>query len=120
MIDAIEDLMDDFNREVRERPQLREGLEDLDRTIQIEFTDDEFACHLQLHEGVAGMLCPGVLDDGQEAHADLRVITSASILKGIVDRTIDPVKAYYNDEIRIKGSLFDKLRLKRILSDQAR
>ncbi len=117
MIEEIEKLMIAFNDEVNARPAFKEALKDFNRTVQIEFLDDDFACHMNIHDGEVGLLCPGPMQEVEDP--DLKIITEAAILKGIIERSVNPVDAYYNDDIKIKGSIFDKLRLKHILSENA-
>ena len=69
---------------------------------------------MRLVDGEVGFLCNGPVEDSELP--DLRIIMDSTTLRGIVEKTIDPVNAYNNDRIRIKGSILDKLLLKTVLS----
>jgi putative sterol carrier protein len=114
MIDDIEILMDRFNEEMRQNPELRDGLRLLDRSIQIEFEDNASACNLRLVGGEAAFLCDGPVKSPDRP--DIRIIMVSQTMKGILDGTIDPTTAFRDGRIRIDGSIFDKILLRSALS----
>ena len=107
--EAIQSLVERFNRHVERTPAMAEELEGLSKTIVIRLTDaGSYSVDLS-----AGRLRN--LRSGAPPGADVTVTTDAATFHGLLNKEIGPMKALVTRKLAIDGSLEDKLLLRRLL-----
>ncbi len=107
MEERIRGLVERFNRKVVEDDRLRGELEGVDRTIAIEAGEERY--HLRLHGSHLGEPARG-----EVANPDIRVSADRATMEGLLAREIPPMKAVATGKLKIKASLEDMLRLRKL------
>ncbi len=105
----LEDLIARFNAKVESDGALREELEGLERRIQI--VAGKLRFHMSLRDGRITDL-----EEGEADSADLSIMAEEETLRGVLERRIAPFKAIATGKLKIKASLEDALRLRKLLS----
>ena len=109
MREAIEELIATFNARVETDPQLQEEVEGMERTIQL-VTEKE-AHHMVLRDSrIQG------LEEGKLEKADVTITTNEATFQGLVDGTVSPFKAMATGKLKLKASIEDALRLRKLIS----
>jgi putative sterol carrier protein len=107
--ETLASLVDRFNRKADANPGMSEELDGLERTIQVELTDEgSYAVDLR-----KGRLTN--LRTGAPSHADVTITTDAATFHGLVKKEIGPMKALVTRKLAIQGSLEDKLLFRKLL-----
>ncbi|MFQ5837220.1 MAG: SCP2 sterol-binding domain-containing protein [Thermoplasmata archaeon] len=109
MRESLERLIARFNERVRTDDGLREELGGLEKTIQVVTEKQQF--HMTLRDGEIGDL-----EEGQLESADLSVLADEETLRGVFEGRIPPFKALATGKLKIKASLEDALRFRKLLS----
>lgn len=109
MKELLEDLIRRFNSRVEKDDSMREELQGLEKTIQVVAGDYRF--HMTLRECRIGSLA-----EGEVEYPDLLISSDEETLRGVLERRIPPFKALATGKLRIKASIEDALRLRRLLS----
>ncbi len=107
MEDRIRGLVERFNRKVAEDEGLHRELEGVDRTIVIEAGDERY--HLRLLGGRIGEVIRG-----EVSNPDIRVSADRATMEGLLERRIPPMKALATGKLKVKASLDDMFRLRKI------
>lgn len=109
MRDLLGDLIAKFNAKASTDPALRRELEGMERTIQV--TTDRTAYHMTLRDGrIDG------LREGDVGAPDLNVVADEETLRGVLEGRIPTFKAMAMGKLKVKASLEDALRLRKLLS----
>ena len=112
MMDLLEELVRKFNQKVDESKKLFEKLKEVSRTIQIELDETVFY-HMRMVNGKIVEILPEAVKEPELP--DLRILTDSATFKGILNKTVKPLRAYALKKIKIKGYLKDRLLLKDLL-----
>ena len=112
MMDLLENMVNKFNQKVDDSEKLFEKLKEVTRTIQIELDENVFY-HMRMINGKIVEIIPEAIKEPELP--DLRIITDSKTFKGIMDKTVKPLRAYALKKIKIKGALRDRLLLKDLL-----
>lgn len=107
--EALQAVVDRFNRHVERTPKTAEELRGLKRTIVLALRD-EGSYAVDLKEGRLGNL-----RDGSVPRADLTIRTDAKTFQQLLSKEIGPMKALVTRRLALDGSLEDKLLLRRLL-----
>ncbi|MFQ5919787.1 MAG: SCP2 sterol-binding domain-containing protein [Thermoplasmata archaeon] len=109
MRELLEELIVTFNRRVETDPRLQEEASGVERTIQL--VTDQGAYHMALQDGRIGGLEEGPMDG-----ADVTITVDEATFQGLVEGTVAPFKAMATGKLKLKASLEDALRLRKLLS----
>jgi putative sterol carrier protein len=107
MEERLRGLINRFNSKVEEDARLKEDLQGIERSIQIEAGEERYYFHLR--DGRIEGFSEGTLDN-----PDVRVSSDRATFVGLIDRQIPPMKALASGKLRIKASLDDMLRLRKL------
>lgn len=91
-------------------PEVQIALRGFTKTIQFSFTDTGEAWLIRVSDGKEAVLSQELFDQ-----PDIRVTCSTESLAGIMDGTINPITAYLQRKIQVKGAMEDLLRMQKIL-----
>lgn len=103
----LQGLIERFNERARNDARLREEIAGMDRTIQIEAGEESY--HFRLRDGQISDL-----SRGRAPNPDVRVTADRATLLGLLRREIPPMKALATGRLKIKASLEDMLRLRKL------
>lgn len=109
MREDLEDLIRRFNERVKADGNLRADLEGLDKWIRVVTDKQQF--HMRLSE-----FSIGELREGDLPAADVTISADEETLKGLLNRSLSPFRALAKGKLKIKASLEDTLRLRKLLS----
>lgn len=109
MKELLNDLIEKFNAKAATDPTLQKELEGMERTIQI--TTDRASYHMTLREGRIT-----ALEDGDAEEPELNIVADAETLQGVLEGRIPTFKAMATGKLKVKASLEDALRLRKLLS----
>ncbi|MEE9173381.1 MAG: SCP2 sterol-binding domain-containing protein [Thermoplasmata archaeon] len=109
MREALEDLIATFNRRAETDAQLQEDIAEVERTIQL--VTDKGAYHMALRDGRIGGL-----EEGELEGADVTITCDEETFRGLVEGRIPTFKAMALGKLKLKASLEDALRLRKLLS----
>lgn len=107
MEEMLQGLIDRFNEKARNDVRLKDEISGMDRTIQIEAGEEKF--HFRLRDGRIYDLSRGAA-----ANPDVLVAADRATMLGLLRREIPPMKALATGRLRIKASLEDMLRLRKL------
>ncbi len=108
MEDPIGHLVEKFNAKLQESQSMQNELQGIKRTLDIVLQEDKTRLFLS-KEGLAY-----TEDNGKKP--DISIITTRETLSDILERRIDPMKAYLDGDVKVKASILDMLKAKSILS----
>jgi putative sterol carrier protein len=109
MRELIEELIATFNKRVETDSSLQEEVEGVERTIQL--VTDGGSYHMALRDSRIGGLEEGPLDG-----ADVTITVDEKTFRGLVEGTVPPFKAMAMGKLKLKASLEDALRLRKLIS----
>ncbi|MHB1470230.1 MAG: SCP2 sterol-binding domain-containing protein [Thermoplasmataceae archaeon] len=107
MRERILKLLDEANMKIQSNPEKMQKISKLDRTACIELDDSE-NIFFEIKNG--SILVKDHLDS-----PDIVLKSSTQDFSDILDRKLDPMKAYFSRKIVIKAKLMDKLLIADIL-----
>jgi putative sterol carrier protein len=106
---VLKDLIERFNKKALEDDKLRKELKDVTRKIEINISD----------QGSFNMLLKDVklidFSKGEADSPDIKVITDSETFDGLLSRKIGPMKALATKRLKIKASLEDMLRFRKLI-----
>ncbi len=109
MRDVLEDLIARFNERAGRDEKLREELEGLEKSIKVVTDKQHF--HMNLKDCRIGDLQEGDLES-----ADFTISGDEETLRGVIEKRIAPFKAIATGKLKVKASLEDMVRLRKLLS----
>jgi putative sterol carrier protein len=105
----LEDMIERFNRKVEGDGGLREELQGLEKTIQIASGPHRY--YMTLRDcRIEGLV------EGEHGAPDLAISADEETLKGVLEGEIPPFKAIATGKLRIKATIEDVIRLRKLLS----
>jgi len=107
MQEELQALVDRFNSKVKADPGLQEELTGMQRSVAIEL-DEGTAFHFYLKDQRLTNVEVGRLEK-----ADVRLMSSEKILRGLLSGEVKPMKAWALKQLRVKASLEDLARLRK-------
>ena len=110
MYDIIKTNMDRFNERVGADESLQKAVEGKRRRILITVTDGT-QYHFELADNTLSGLGEGPIED-----ADIQVTSDTATYVGIIDRSINPYKAFVEKRIKIRASLPDMFLFQKFMS----
>ncbi|NHJ01523.1 MAG: hypothetical protein EAX86_05240 [Candidatus Heimdallarchaeota archaeon] len=84
-----------------------------DKKVGFSFADFNKTWTTQLSKGKAGELQEGPID--KSANYDILIITDPETWLGVVNKEIKAMEAFTSGKLKIKGSVTDLLKLKRVM-----
>jgi putative sterol carrier protein len=103
----LKEAIDRFNKKVEEDPELKRELAGLRRTVQLELEGSEWFYFVLENAKVDGY------SKGRVEAPDIRVISTAEVLRQLWTKELRPMKAIATRKLQIKGSIDDLLRFKK-------
>ncbi|WP_345740681.1 SCP2 sterol-binding domain-containing protein [Stackebrandtia albiflava] len=91
------------NEKVKNKP-------DLDRRLACDITDLQISFHGRFSGGELGGIA-----EGDDPDAQIRLITGSDELVALVDGRLELGKAYASGKVKLKASLLDMLKLKKLM-----
>lgn len=110
MRDLLEDLIARFNDRARTDARMQEELAGMEKRIQV--VTDKTTYRMRLEEGQI----VGLEEAEAQENADLTITADEDVLRGLIAREIAPFKALATGKLKIKASLADTLRFRKLLS----
>lgn len=108
MRELLESLIDRFNERAQTDPRLQEEIVGMKRTIQL--VTDRGSFRMALRDGrIAG------LEEGALEGADVTITCDEDTFRGLVEGRIPPFRAMAMGKLKMKASLEDALRLRKLL-----
>ncbi|MHA2146420.1 MAG: SCP2 sterol-binding domain-containing protein [Candidatus Thorarchaeota archaeon] len=93
-----------------ELPKNRKKFAKFNRTLQLEFTDDEsMNCYIVFKAGSAS-ITDGVLQD-----AELKISTTTEIIMAVIDGSQSPTRAFVSGKIKAQGPMNDLVKLQALM-----
>lgn len=96
-----------FNRKVEEDPELKRELAGMRRSVQLELEGSDWYYFVLEDAKVDGYR------KGRIEAPDIRVISTAEVLRQLWTKELRPMKAIATRKLQIKGSIDDLLRFKK-------
>ncbi len=109
MKELLQRLVNRFNQRVETDSRLQSELEGLERTIQISTDNADY--HMSLRDCRIAGLTEGVVSD-----AEVTIRADEKTLTGVLTGEIPPFKAMAMRKLKIKASIEDAIRLRKLLS----
>lgn len=91
-------------------PSVSESLRGFSKVVALDFPDLGLSYALHFEDGSVKRVESGVVEE-----ADIRVSLPSSTFVNIVDKKTSPVKEYQLGKLKVKGSLSDLLKLRKLL-----
>jgi len=102
----IQELIDKFHRKMNDDPKMKEEIEPLVKTFNIDLGTEAYSMKLknaQIYDFVPVLL--------QEA--DVTMITTPEHLQALIDGTLRPMRAFVLKKVQVKGKIDDLMFLKK-------
>ncbi len=107
MQQEIQDVIDRFHRKMEKDDSLRKEIEPLEKTVNIDLGDEAYS--MRLKDSRITEFQPVLLPD-----ADVTLTTTPDNLRGLIDGSLRPMRAYVLKKITIKGKIDDLMFLKKL------
>ena len=107
MQNEIQEVIDRFHRKMEKDENLRKEVEPLAKTFNLDLGAEGYC--LKLKDAKIYYFEP-VLDE----NADVTVTTTPDNLRGLIDGTLRPMRAYVLKKITVKGKIDDLMFLKKL------
>jgi putative sterol carrier protein len=105
--EILQNTIDRFHKKVECDPKLREELIGIKKTVNIDLGCETY--HFTLEDAHIKCLCDGLLDC-----SDLAITSDAQTVEDLYNGKVKIMKAYALRKIRIKGSMEDVMRLRKL------
>lgn len=109
MRELLEDLITRFNERAQTDARLQEEIQGMERTIQL--VTDQGTYRMTLRDGRIG-----AVEEGEPGEADVTISCDEETFQGLVEGRIPTFKAMATGKLKLKASLEDALRLRKLLS----
>ena len=106
MEQEIQAVIDKFHKKVENDPELKKELMPIKKTINLDLGEEKYS--MKIEEARVSEFKKELLDA-----ADLQVTTTPESLRGLINGTLRPMKAYVLKKIRVKGKIDDLMFLKK-------
>ena len=100
MQQEIQEVIDRFHRKMEKDENLRKEVEPLTKSFNLDLGTESYS--MKLKDAKIYYFEPGLLDD-----ADVTVTTTPENLRGLIDGTLRPMRAYVLKKIAVKGKIDD-------------
>lgn len=88
-------------------PELKKDVQHLVKVFNLDLGDESYTLRLKDARIYA-------FEEGLDENADVTVITTPENLRGLIDGTLRPMRAYVLKKIQIKGKIDDLMFLKKL------
>ena len=107
MQNEIQEVIDRFHRKMEKDENLRKEVEPLTKTFNLDLGTEGYCLK---HKDAKIYYFEPVLDE----NADVTVTTTPDYLRGLIDGTLRPMRAYVLKKITVKGKIDDLMFLKKL------
>lgn len=90
-------------------PSYKERFLDFDKTMQFDFTDQDFHILMIFKDQAC------TVKEGSVENPDVSIETESEIILGISDGEISPTKAFMGGKLKAKGDMKDMLKIQMIM-----
>ncbi|MDG6219860.1 MAG: SCP2 sterol-binding domain-containing protein [Candidatus Thermoplasmatota archaeon] len=95
-----------YRKKIEEKPEYKEELAGWTRTVLVDAGEEKY--HFTIDNAEVKDFAHGPMDE-----AEIKLISDAPILIGLLDGEISPMKAYAKKQIKIKASLSDLMKIRK-------
>lgn len=107
MQQEIQAVIDRFHKKMEKDPELKKDVQHLVKVFNLDLGDESYTLRLKDAHIYA-------FEEGLDENADVTVITTPDNLRGLIDGTLRPMRAYVLKKIQIKGKIDDLMFLKKL------
>lgn len=107
MQQEIQAVIDRFHKKMEKDPELKKDVQHLVKVFNLDLGDESYTLRLKDARIYA-------FEEGLDENADVTVITTPENLRGLIDGTLRPMRAYVLKKIQIKGKIDDLMFLKKL------
>ena len=107
MQQEIQAVIDRFHKKMEKDPELKKDVQHLVKVFNLDLGDESYTLRLKDARIYA-------FEEGLDENADVTVITTPDNLRGLIDGTLRPMRAYVLKKIQIKGKIDDLMVLKKL------
>lgn len=107
MQQEIQAVIDRFHKKMEKDPELKKDVQHLVKVFNLDLGDESYTLRLKDSRIYA-------FEEGLDENADVTVITTPENLRGLIDGTLRPMRAYVLKKIQIKGKIDDLMFLKKL------
>lgn len=107
MQQEIQAVIDRFHKKMEKDPELKKDVQHLVKVFNLDLGDESYTLRLKDARIYA-------FEEGLDENADVTVITTPDNLRGLIDGTLRPMRAYVLKKIQIKGKIDDLMFLKKL------
>ncbi len=107
MQQEIQEVIDRFHRKMEKDPELKKDVEHLEKVFNIDLGEETYTIKLK-------DACIYHFDQGLDPEADVTLTTTPENMRGLIDGTLRPMRAYVMKKVQIKGKIDDLLFLKKL------
>ncbi len=107
MQQEIQSVIDRFHRKMEKDPEVRKEVEPLVKSFNIDLGEEGY--NLKLKDAHIYHFEPGI-----DPEADVTITTTPENMKGLIDGTLRPMRAYVLKKIQIKGKIDDLMFLRKL------
>lgn len=107
MQQEIQAVIDRFHKKMEKDLELKKDVQHLVKVFNLDLGDESYTLRLKDARIYA-------FEEGLDENADVTVITTPDNLRGLIDGTLRPMRAYVLKKIQIKGKIDDLMFLKKL------
>ncbi len=108
MEELLMGIIDKFNQRAETDEKLRQELEGITRSVQIQVTDGKD------YNFVLDNMRIENFTEGNIDSPDITIISDTKTIYGLFNRDIGPMKALATSKLKVKGSLSDMLKIRKL------
>lgn len=112
MVPTNEELLEALEKMIGkiELPKNHKRFANYNKTLQLEFTDNEdLVCHIVFKSGTATLV------DGVDESAELKITTSTETILAVIEGTLSPTRAFMSGKLKAKGPPNDLMKLQALM-----
>lgn len=107
MQEEIQAVIDRFHAKMEKDENLKNEVAPLEKSFNLDLGEENYS--MRLKDAGIYDFGPGLIDD-----ADVTLITSPDNLRGLIDGSLRPMRAYVLKKIQVKGKIDDLMFLKKL------
>ena len=92
-----------------DEPSYKERFKDFDKTMQFNFTDEDFSILMVFKDETC------TVKEGSVENPDVTIETASEVILGISDGEVSPTKAFMGGKLKAKGDMKDMLKIQMLM-----
>jgi putative sterol carrier protein len=105
--ELLQQTIDKFNQKADSDPKLRKELEGVEKRVNVDLESEKY--QFQMKDCHAGNF-----KEGLQENADITILSDPQTVEDLINGKMKVMKAWATKKIRIKGSLEDVMRLRKL------